>query len=353
LATLALYAPAAAASTAQAPTPVVTSTRLAGTLQDAQFFSPILMRSVPYRIYLPPDYATSGRTYPVLYLLHGVGGDYTEWTTNHLPERVDDLIQRGAIQPMVVVMPDAKGRTYWANWPDNGPRYADYLAVDVVREIDTHYRTQWKASSRAIGGLSMGGLGALHTALHHPDIFSVVGGHSPSIRVEPDPRMAPNLPGASFDEFNPVWLMQYRWRPGPPLLMWLDVGLDDPYHWNVEKLRDLVVLDPGIQLSWHETAGGHDGAYWSAHLNEYLTFYSDALRLVSNPPPAPLPTMPASAPSPAPAAPTPAVTPSSITPPPPSATAPSSVPPPPAIVAPPVVDPGSTDVPAPNPAAGG
>jgi hypothetical protein len=135
--------------------------------------------------------------------------------------------------------------------------------------------------------------------------------------------------------------------------MWLDVGLDDPYHWNVEKLRDLVVLDPGIQLSWHETAGGHDGAYWSAHLNEYLTFYSDALRLVSNPPPAPLPTMPASAPSPAPAAPTPAVTPSSITPPPPSATAPSSVPPPPAIVAPPVVDPGSTDVPAPNPAAGG
>jgi S-formylglutathione hydrolase FrmB len=227
---------------------------------------------------------------------------------------------------MVVVMPDAKGRTYWAKWPDNGPRWADYLAIDVVREIDTHYRTQARASGRAIGGLSMGGLGALHTALHHPDIFAVVGGHSPSIRPEPDPRMAPYLTGPSFDEHNPIWLMQHRWRPGQQLSMWLDVGLDDPYHWYVEYFRDLVVLDQGIQLAWHESAGGHDGAYWSAHLTEYLAFYNDALRLASTPPTQP-PPMPASAPT---------------------TTTPPTTPLPPAIVPSSVPDPRSIDSATPN-----
>ena len=273
-----LHVPAlASAATNPAPTSVATSSRLAGSLIDAQFFSPTLGRSVPYRVYLPPGYASGAQDYPVLYMLHGVGGNYTEWSVDHLPEVADDLTQRGLIQPMLVVMPDASGRTYWANWPDNGPRWADYLSTDVVREVDTHFRTSPTPAGRAVGGLSMGGLGALDAALHHPDIFGVVGGHSPSIRPEPDLRISPMLTGPSFDEANPSWLLQQRWQTGQQLAMWLDVGLGDPYRGYVENFNQLAIAH-GVQVALHEFAGGHERAYWSAHVADYLTFYSQALQ---------------------------------------------------------------------------
>jgi enterochelin esterase-like enzyme len=278
---------AAPAVAAPVLTPVSTPTHLAGALVDAQFFSPTLGRAVPYRVYLPPDYTSSARLYPVLYMLHGVGGDYTEWTIDHLPERADELVQRGAMQPMLVVMPDARGRSYWANWPDNGPRWADYLATDVVHEIDTHFRTLPLAAGRAVGGLSMGGLGALNSALHHPDVFGAVGGHSPSIRPEPDFRLLPTLSGESFDEHNPSWLIQHRWRPGQALSIWLDVGLSDPYRGYVENFNQLLV-ERTIPAALHEFAGGHEGAYWSEHAADYLSFYSQAMRLDPGPPPASL-----------------------------------------------------------------
>jgi enterochelin esterase-like enzyme len=260
---------------------------------------------MPYRVYLPPDYASGSQAYPVLYMLHGVGGNFTEWTTDHLPEAVDDLIQRGLIQPMVVVMPDASGRTYWANWPDNGLHWADYLAVDVVREIDSHFRTLPGPATRAVGGLSMGGLGALHTALHHPDVFGIVGAHSPSIRPEPDARVQPMLSGPSFDEFNPSWLLLHRWQPGQRLTMWIDVGVADPYRGYVEAFRQLA-LDQGLQTAFHEFPGTHEGAYWSAHVGEYLAFYGQAFfsaRTQVSSPPAPTPTAtPTPMPTPTPTA---------------------------------------------------
>jgi enterochelin esterase-like enzyme len=266
-------------------TPVTTPAHLAGSLVDAHFFSAILGHDAPYRVYLPPDYAGGAQHYPVLYMLHGAGGDYTEWTRDMLPDAVDGLIQRGDVLPMIVVMPDAHGPTFWANWPDTGPRWADYLAFDVVKEVDTQFRTLPAATSRAVGGLSMGGLGALHSALHHPDIFGVVGGHSPSIRPEPDLRVVPMLTGQTFDEYNPIWLVQHRWSPTQRLVMWLDIGLDDGYRGYVERFHQ-VLMERGIDSSWHEFAGGHEGAYWAAHAPDYLRFYSQALRAE----PAPLPT---------------------------------------------------------------
>jgi enterochelin esterase-like enzyme len=273
----------ATAVTAAPLTPVATPTRLAGSLVDAHFFSAILGRDVPYRVYLPPDYATGAHRFPVLYMLHGAGGDYTEWTLDLLPDAVDGLVQRGEILPMIVVMPDAHGPTFWANWPDTGPRWADYLAFDVVKEVDSQFRTLPTATRRAVGGLSMGGLGALHTALHHPDIFGVVGGHSPSIRPEPDLRVVPMLTGQTFDEYNPIWLVQHRWSPGQRLSIWLDVGLDDGYRGYVERFHQ-VLLERGIDSSWHVFAGGHEGSYWAAHAPDYLRFYSQALRAEPAPP---------------------------------------------------------------------
>ena len=76
------------------------------------------------------------KRYPVLYMLHGAGGNYTEWTDSFLPEQADRMMVAGDIPPMIIVMPDDGGQTYWANWSEGGPRWGDYLSEDVVSTVD-------------------------------------------------------------------------------------------------------------------------------------------------------------------------------------------------------------------------
>jgi enterochelin esterase-like enzyme len=275
-------APASARATpAASPHPasaakVGATSPLRGTLLDAEISSPTIGKSLPYRVYLPPDYETNpGRHYPVLYMLHGIGGNYTEWSDSFLPERADELIARGEIPPLIIVMPDGSGPTYWANWPDGGPRWADYVANDVVQIIDQRYRTVAAPESRAIGGLSMGGLGALTIALRHPDVFGIVGGHSPSLRLEPDPALW-FLVGDNFDQHSPLRLVEER-DDAQRLMMWLDVGAEDVWRPNIEAFRS-VVERRGLRVRWHVFPGQHESEYWIEHVPDYLRFYAEALR---------------------------------------------------------------------------
>jgi enterochelin esterase-like enzyme len=250
---------------------------MAGIVFDSELHSTILSRTMPYRIYLPPGYLFSeAQRYPVLYMLHGAGGNYTEWSDSFLPQQLDDMIVRGAAQPMIVVMPDGGGRSYFANW-DNGPRYSDYVARDVVSEIDFRYRTLPAQSSRAIGGLSMGGLAALQIAMRNPTVFGIVGAHSPSIRLERDPEMW-FLSGQSYLEHDPMWLAR-NWPGADRMLYWLDVGAEDWWRPNVEDLRAALVND-GLSVTWNILPGTHEAEYWIAHVPDYLRFYSDNLRSV-------------------------------------------------------------------------
>jgi enterochelin esterase-like enzyme len=251
------------------------STGLMGYLFDAEMWSPTLQQQMTFRIYLPPDYFyDEDRRYPTLYMLHGAGGNYTEWSDSFLPAQLDDMIGLQIVQPMIVVMPDGGTRTYWANW-DKGPRWSDYVAYDVVGEIDSRFRTVPLPSGRAIGGLSMGGLGAMQIAMNHPDIFGVVGAHSPSIRLEPDPEMW-FLSAGSFERQNPVWLAANA-AGVDRMVYWLDVGVDDWWRSNIEDLRD-VLFGARLNLTWRLFAGTHEAEYWIEHVPDYLRFYSDNLR---------------------------------------------------------------------------
>ena len=255
-------------------TPVTASEPLVGFLLDDRLDSPTIGQSFAYRVYLPPDYLTSPeRRYPVLYMLHGAGGNYTEWSDSFLPEQVDRMIVADQIQPMIVVMPDDGESTYWANW-DNGPRWGDYVTDDVVTTIDQRYRTLSSPADRAIGGLSMGGLGALNLAFQHPDVFGVVGSHSPSVRLEPDPDLW-FLTGDNFWEHNPIWLADNA-TGLDGLKIWLDVGTDDWWLPNIETLHSSFVA-AGLRVEWHEFPGPHEAEYWIDHVPDYLHFYSDAL----------------------------------------------------------------------------
>jgi enterochelin esterase-like enzyme len=242
-----------------------------GTAIESTFYSPTLDATVPYRVYLPPNYAESGQSYPVVYMLHGAGGNYTEWTDSYLFEQLDALVAAGEIRPMIVVTPDGGERTYWANWT-GGPQWADYLTQDVVDHIDGTYRTIDNPGGRAIGGLSMGGLGALNAAFHHPEIFGVVGGHSPSIRLAPEPELW-FLLGQNFYEHFPQNLV---WRRAPrDVTIWLDVGAEDWWRGNIEDLHNELEA-ARVDHVWNVFPGTHEGIYWVDRTPDYLRFYDAA-----------------------------------------------------------------------------
>jgi enterochelin esterase-like enzyme len=149
-------------------------------------------------VYLPPGYATSGRRYPTLYVLHGFDAPLQAFETGRVPIRVlmDSLIAAGRARPMIVVVPDARnayGGAFYTNSPVAG-NWADFIARDLVAHVDRRYRTLPRAASRGIEGHSMGGFGALTLAARHPDVFGAVYAASPCCF---GPRM--------MDDLAPFW----------------------------------------------------------------------------------------------------------------------------------------------------
>ena len=141
--------------------------------------SRILDRSVSYRVYLPPGYSESKSTYPVVYLLHGGGGSedtFVEGFGIHLVS--DSLISIGAMEPMILVMPDG-GNTRYLNNHDNSVRYEDFFFEEFLATVESTFRINSEKGHRAVAGTSMGGFGSLVYALRHPELFSAsvsVGG---------------------------------------------------------------------------------------------------------------------------------------------------------------------------------
>jgi enterochelin esterase-like enzyme len=256
-------------------TPVAAYESLQGYVLDDRFTSPIIGEDFSYRVYLPPGYMReTSRRYPVLYMLHGSGGNYTEWSDSFLPEQADRMIASGEIPPMIIAMPGDGGQTYWANWSDDGPRWGDYVTEDVVSMVDQRYRTLTSPRDRAIGGLSMGGLGALNLAFQHPDVFGVVGAHSPSVRVQPDPALW-FLKDQTFWDNNPIWLVEHR-SGLESLSIWLDAGDEDVWLPNIEAVHQ-ALTDQGLKHEWHVFPGPHEAEYWIEHVPDYLRFYGAAL----------------------------------------------------------------------------
>src|SRR4051794_30148400 len=148
---------------------------------DVAFQSAALDRDLGYLVWQPPGYgADPVRRYPVLYLLHGIGGDNREWLGYGVDAAATCLLAAGCIQPFLIVLPQGD-EAYWLNHAD-GPRWGDAIADDLVAHVDATYRTIPERASRAVGGLSMGGHGALQLAFNHPDVFGVAGAHSPTLR---------------------------------------------------------------------------------------------------------------------------------------------------------------------------
>ncbi len=271
------------------PVPSGTITRLDRTFQSAS-----LQMEREVIIYLPPGYdATPQRRYPVLYLLHGYGGftlkNTTEWESWGLEGVVQDAIVKGAARPMIVVqpldfMPDGQCSLFFNHGPGTDEKaWGDYIWKDVVAYVDSNFRTITNRESRAIGGFSFGGQGALSLSLLHPEVFAVVGAHSPSLRGTDG-----SIPFINdwnyFNQYDPIWLVQNKdtWKQ---LTLWMDVAASDANVRDCGKGSDRCVeafhallTQRSIPHEWHDQwPGVHDGNYWMAHTPDYLAWYSSKL----------------------------------------------------------------------------
>jgi enterochelin esterase-like enzyme len=255
--------------------PVVVDFKGQGQVIKRQFFSPDLNKNVSYEVYLPKEYSSSGaKRYPVLYMLHGFSGQVEEWNWYGLMSRADELISSGQMRPLLIVLPEGD-QDYWVDHPDNGPKWGDYTAHEVVDHIDGNYRTIPLPQSRAIGGLSMGSTGALQVSMNYPGIFGVLGAHSPAMRT-----YAQKLPWwgdqAWFDHIDPVTLAKTS-DALKEMKVWIDVGANDTA-WKARVLELKQVLeDRHITFTYTEWPGDHNADYWTAHVVDYLAWYNSVM----------------------------------------------------------------------------
>jgi enterochelin esterase-like enzyme len=244
--------------------------------ESAVLYSSALARVMPYLIYLPPGYDTEANAhYPVIYLLHGLGGTYTEWYRYGEFDTADRLIRSGEIPPLIIVLPEGE-RGYWVDHANGGPQWGTYVTRDVVSEIDGRYRTIPDGAHRAIGGMSMGGYGALELAMNNPGEFGVVGANAPTLHSYDS---APDYYGdhAYFLAHNPATLIADDPNDARALTMSLEVGQDDIWLPIVTSLHE-ELADLGVQHLWQVYAGGHSSESWQAHVDDDLHFYGTALQ---------------------------------------------------------------------------
>jgi len=144
-------------------------------MRDVRFWSASLRREVPYRVFLP-DKLQAGEKLPVVYLLHGRGADYRDWSDN-------SDISKYALRGLIMVMPEGNSSFYInaARVPQD--RYEDYLVHDLIADVEARFPAKTGRASRAVVGISMGGFGAVWMALRHPEMFAFAGGLSGALDV--------------------------------------------------------------------------------------------------------------------------------------------------------------------------
>lgn len=219
-----------------------------------------------------------GKTYPVVYLLHGFAGDYSDWT-NRAP-RVKDVAQEKGI---ILVMPDGYDSWYWDSPLKPEMKMESYITQQLVPYIDEHYPTIPDAKHRAITGLSMGGQGAMWLGLRHPDLFGSIATMSGGVDIVQFPdRWHIRQHLGEYRDNPQAWqarsivnLAETIEPTGQNIL--IDCGVDD-YFADVNKHLHQVLLQRGIPHDYTERPGKHSWDYWRNSVLYHLLFFSEAFR---------------------------------------------------------------------------
>jgi len=250
--------------------------------------SKILKMERKYAIYLPPDYGTSQRSYPVLYLLHGAGDDQTGWVQfGEVLNIADEAINSGTATPMVIVMPDANtGKRGYYNDVKNEWRYEDFFFQEFMPFIEKTYRIKADKRYRAVSGLSMGGGGTFIYALHHPELFSSACPLSAAIGPKSMDEMKSYRPfqgvegvtdtekEAYFKSYSVLNLVENIPDDQKKAVRWyIDCGDDDQLS-EGNCLVHIAMRKKEIPHEFRIRDGAHTWTYWRASLPKVLEFVS-------------------------------------------------------------------------------
>jgi enterochelin esterase-like enzyme len=251
--------------------------------------SSILKSDRKFAIYLPPDYETSQRSYPVLYLLHGMGDNQTGWVQfGEVLLIADREITAGRATPMIIVMPDAStGRMGYFNSIDGTWPYEDFFFNELIPHVEKVYRIKGEKRYRAIAGLSMGGGGSFMYALHHPEMFSsacplsaYIGPLSLKECKDNFLRENLNLPDtviqSYYEQHNALLLINRMTREKIKSVRWfIDCG-DDDFLYEGNSLVHIALRKKEIPHEFRIRDGNHTWSYWRQSLPVVLEFVSDA-----------------------------------------------------------------------------
>lgn len=235
-------------------------------VQDGAFHSTALDREMKYRVLLPCFYQSGSARFPVLYLLHGLYGEYLNWDTR-------TNLERYALRyELIVVTPDAGDSWYTNSATDPKDKFEDYIAKDLIAEIDSKFRTLRDRHSRAIAGLSMGGYGALKIALRYHGDFAFAGSLSGALNAPQDledkrPEFRDQLlkvfgpPGSTVRTDNNLFSLFQSANTKDLPYFYLACGNADDF---LQVNRDFAaqLSSRGAAYEYHETAGGHGWDYW-------------------------------------------------------------------------------------------
>lgn len=259
------------------------------------FRSELLRQDVTYHVYLPQSYATdTGRSYPVVYWLHGSGG-YPPGALSMLASRFHNAMQSGRMPPAIIVFPVGFENTLWSNAADGSRPVEDAIVRELVPHMDSVFRTRASANGRLIEGASMGGYGAARLGLLYPRLFGAVSMINPG-PMQPvlDPASAPLAgriraqatlddvfggSGELFRQRSPWTLAKsFAKRNCPQTRIRMVIGTSDPTApTNLSFSKHLKGL--GIAHDVELVAGaGHDHRAMFAGLqDDYWDFFAEAL----------------------------------------------------------------------------
>ena len=227
--------------------------------------------------------------YPVLYYLHGLFEHDRSWSEHSGQQTWESLMSQGKIGKFIVVMPEG-GKSFYVNSFDGQERYEDFFIQELVPAIDHKYRTIANRETRGISGVSMGGYGALHLGMQHPDVFGSASAHSAALiakfpnplptegrwgfyaRVLQEPFGAP-LNEAYFDANNPLTLAEHPERFAN-LKLYFDCGDQDRYGFDAgAKELDQILTSKGFPHQFVLRPGNHGWSYLDQYLHFSLEFH--------------------------------------------------------------------------------
>lgn len=228
-------------------------------------------------VILPHSYdSLPNSEYPVIYILHGAGGDYGNWL-----RRVPQLEQLASDYGFIFVCPDGGLTSWYLDSPvDPVMQYESYIIEELVPQIDGDYRTIPDVQKRAITGLSMGGHGAIYLALRNPQIFQIAGSMSGGVDLRPFTNSW-DLPlrlgeyathPENWEENSVVVIAEIAEPEGYSLI--IDCGTED-FFLEANRALDSTLEARGFNYDYSEREGAHNWPYWRESILRHLEFFNE------------------------------------------------------------------------------